>query len=497
VPGPEGLPRDELIALAWRQAGVIEEQAGQIVELRAANAALLQRVQVLERQVSRNSGNSSMPPSSDDLPGRSKPEPKPGRGGGSGRGRGKQRGARGSALSWVADPDERVGHRPQGCCGCGADLAGAQEVGIERSHQVHDLPEVRIRVCQHDVYRVRCGCGAEHVGSLPGGVSSAPSSYGVNIKTLVVYLLIYQHVPVARCAQLIADLAGGRGPSTGFVHGMLARCAAVVAPVITAIKNLILLAWVVGFDETTLRVGAAGEKKYILSASTELATVYHLGGRDLDSFADAGILPGFTGIAVHDRYLNYFHTRWEHLAGHQACTAHLIRDFTDAAQSHPQAHWPAQAQRALRGLIRAWHTARDSGQPEIDLPTRDPLIDEFRQAIRVGLAHVPRIPGPRNRTRQRPGRELLEFCRDREADTLRFCTDTRVWPTNNISERDLRPTKTQQKISGRLTSEDATNDRLAIRSYLDTARKHGIDALTALRQAITGTPWTPPQPVPT
>ena len=25
-------------------------------------------------------------------------------------------------------------------------------------------------------------------------------------------------------------------------------------------------------------------------------------------------------------------------------------------------------------------------------------------------------------------------------------TDTRIWPTNNISERGLRPTKTQQKI---------------------------------------------------
>lgn len=474
---------------------MIEEQAGQILELLAANAALEQRVLVLERQVSRNSGNSSMPPSSDDLPGRSKPEPR--RAKSSGRGRGKQKGARGSALSWVENPNERVPHRPLGCCGCGADLAGAQDVGVERSHQVHDLPEVRLKVCQHDVYRVRCGCGAEYVGSVPGAVSAAPASYGPNIKTLVVYLLVYQHVPVARCAQLIADLTGGKGPSTGFVHGMLARCAAAVAPVITVITALIRLAWVVGFDETTLRVGAAGEKKYILSASTELATVYHLGRRDLDSFADAGILPAFTGIAVHDRYANYFHSRWAHLAGHQACTAHVLRDFTDAAQAHPQAHWPAQAQRALRGLIRAWHTARDTGQPEIDPPTRDPLIDEFRQAIRVGLAHVPRIPGPRHNTRQHPGRDLLEFCRDREADTLRFCTDTRVWPTNNISERDLRPNKTQQKISGRLTSEDATKDRLAIRSYLDTARKHGTDAITALRQAITGNPWTPPQPVPT
>jgi hypothetical protein len=67
----------------------------------------------------------------------------------------------------------------------------------------------------------------------------------------------------------------------------------------------------------------------------------------------------------------------------------------------------------------------------------------------------------------------------------------RIWPTNNISERGVRPTKTQQKISGRLTSEDATQDRLDIRSYIDTARKHGNDALTVLRGLMTGNPWRP------
>ncbi len=40
--------------------------------------------------------------------------------------------------------------------------------------------------------------------------------------------------------------------------------------------------------------------------------------------------------------------------------------------------------------------------------------------------------------------------------------------SNNISERGVRPLKTQQKVSGRLTSEDATQDRLDIRSYIDT-----------------------------
>jgi hypothetical protein len=452
----------------------------------------------LERIISRNSQNSSLPPSSDDvLPGRGRP--KDGKHGDDGarRGRGKQPGGEGRWLGWVPEPDETREHRPVGRCVCGADLAAAVDVRVERAHQVHDLPEIAITVTQHDVWRVCCGCGREHVGALPAGVPAAPSSYGPSLKALVVYLIVYQHVPVERCVRLIADLTGGAAPSTGFVHGMLARCAAVLSEVVALIKTAVTLAAVAGFDETVIRCGPAGRKKYVLSGSTETAVAYHLGGRDLGSFAAFGILPNFAGVAVHDRYACYFHPGWANLAGHQVCLAHLLRDFTDAAESWPDALWPIQAQRALRGLIRAWHAARCQGLGEIPAPVRDPLIGEFRQAVLVGLADIARIPGPKSTTAQPPGRDLLEFCHDRQADLTRFCYDTRIWPTNNISERDLRPTKTQQKISGRLTSEDITQDRLDIRSYIDTARKCGINAMTALREALSGNPWKPPMPAPT
>ena len=67
---------------------------------------------------------------------------------------------------------------------------------------------------------------------------------------------------------------------------------------------------------------------------------------------------------------------------------------------------------------------------------------------------------------------------------------------NNISERGVRPLKTQQKVSGRLASDDVTQDRLDIRSYIDTARKHGLGAYGVLHQVMLGNPWLPPaQPI--
>lgn len=60
-------------------------------------------------------------------------------------------------------------------------------------------------------------------------------------------------------------------------------------------------------------------------------------------------------------------------------------------------------------------------------------------------------------------------------------TICKVPPTSNQTERDLRPAKIQQNISGRLTSEKRTKDRYRIRGYLSTTAKYGHNVMDALR----------------
>ena len=99
---PLDAARDAVIAVQARVIGALAAEnarlAGQVADLAA-------RVERLERLASRNSGNSSMPPSADDLPGRTPPrrEPPAGRK----RKPGKQPGAPGSHLAWSENPDDR------------------------------------------------------------------------------------------------------------------------------------------------------------------------------------------------------------------------------------------------------------------------------------------------------------------------------------------------------------------------------------------------------
>jgi hypothetical protein len=433
-------PADDLAVLAEVQGVLIEVLENRNAELSAQVADLTERLARLERQVSRNSGNSGMPPSADDLPGKVAPEPKPKRGDGKGR-QGKQRGAPGAHLAWSGSPDDTQPLFPQGECGCGRDLGEALDLGVAASHQVIDTPAVTASLTQYDEHAVRCRCGKVHVAAPPAGAGEAGTvTCGLSLQAWVVFLLVMHHVPVERCAGIIEALTGTR-PSDGFVHSMIARAAKAVRGVNMLIRALVITARVLSADETPIRVGPGPRtrKKYLLVACTSLLTYFYLGDRSMETF-DAFVFPDLSGtVIVHDRYRNY-----DKIPGvlHQLCTQHILRDLEDCAQAYPDAVWPGQAAETLRALIHAANTARDKGLAAV--PGED-IADDlvlFRNAVRVGLSEVRRVPGANSK--QKTGRCLLECLRDREDDVLRFTTDLRIPPTSNQAERDLRPSKTQQ-----------------------------------------------------
>ena len=468
--GFEQFSREELLTLVERQARMIEELTARIATQDA-------RILELERRLGRNSGNSSQPPSVDG------PAVSPSRAARrrSARKPGKQPGADGSALFQTSTPDVIVDHVPDACGGCGSDLADAKSAGTVR-RQVHDIPTITPTVTEHRLHKRRCGCGTTTTATAPAGVS-APACYGPNLRALAVYLLVFQHVPVARTAQLIADLTGAR-PSTGWISSVLTSVADLLVDVEKLIKSLIVLAHVIHVDETTSNIN--GARWWLHVASTDKLTAYLLHpSRGRAAITEFDVLPAFGGTVVHDALSLYDAYP---AARHALCCAHLARELVAAAEAHPEQAWPAQALRALYGLNTAAHDARDQQRSAIPPEIADPLLDSWRHALLVGLAEHRRAPG----RRQSKTRNLLERLRDRDAQVLLFARDLRVPFTNNQAERDLRPTKTQLKISGCHRSETTAKAWLRIRAYISTVGKHGDNIYNALRDAVTGNPWKPP-----
>src|SRR5689334_24466630 len=241
------MSREQLLVL-------VGEQAKQIAALTALNEELAAKLARVEHLLSRNSGNSSMPPSRDDDPGRTPPAARKRRGGPQ-RSKGKQRGAPGANLAWVDRPDDQRDRFPQGHCECGQDLADATDLGVVDRYQQHEIPRVSVTVTQYDQHAVRCGCGAVHTAMRPEGARAGPVEYGPNLQAFAVYLMVVQFIPVGRCVELLESLTGAT-PSAGFVHGMLTRAAGLLAEVDQRIRGLITLAYAVCADETPAAGGA-------------------------------------------------------------------------------------------------------------------------------------------------------------------------------------------------------------------------------------------------
>lgn len=461
-----------MLVVVVEQARLLDQQATQI-------QALTEQVKELTRQLGQNSGNSSMPPSTDRGRGPSRQRR------GSARKPGKQPGAPGFTLEIVTDPDEVIDHLPTACGRCGAGLDDAAPAGVV-VRQVRDVPLTEVQIVEHRLHRRTCRCGKVSTAAAPAGVDG-PAVYGPNLRTIAVYLVVYQHVPVERAAQLIADLTGA-APSTGWVSAQVARAADALADVEKLVKTLITLAAVIGVDETSMSI--AGNSQWLHVARTDTLTAYHLHeSRGRVAVNEFGILPAYTGTAVHDALSVYDC----YPARHALCNSHLVRELTAAEQAHPDEHWPVQARTALVELDHHANVARDLGLTAIPANLAAAPLERYEQAVLVGLAQH----RPSDGRKQTKTRNLLQRMRDRNDQILLFTTDLAIPFSNNGSERDLRPVKTQLKISGCHRSAAGARAWLRVRGFISTVRKHGLDVMTALRDAITGNPWQPPIPSPT
>jgi hypothetical protein len=233
----------------------------------------------------------------------------------------------------------------------------------------------------------------------------------------------------------------------------------------------------------------AGRLHWVHSASTSLLTLLTVHAkRGQQAMAAAGVLPGIAGVAVHDGWAPY--RRFEN-ATHALCGAHLLREL-EAIADKPGQGWAAGMAELLVDVKLVADRARAAGCARVDHDARVRLQGRYRRLLADGQAADPPLRAAhRGRVRRSPAANLLARLDRHRDEVLRSLEDTRVPFENNQAERDLRMVKLQQKISGCWRSLAGAEAFLILRSYLSTARKHGMNPLTALRRLFEGHPWLP------
>lgn len=468
--------RREIEDLRESFQSIIEAQRSEIQVLR-------EEVATLRGQISKNSRNSSKPPSSDGL---SKPAPRNLRKK-SGRRPGGQRGHKGETLSMRNDPDDTIVHRVERCEGCGVLLDGVSVTGVER-RQVFDIPPLQIQVIEHQAETKDCPCcGHVSTAAFPKGVT-APVQYGPHVRSIAVYLQQYQLLPFNRTSEIFRDLFSVP-ISAGTLANIISDCSKHVEGATEQIKGILRGAPVAHFDESGISV--EGNLHWLHAASTSWTTYYAIHTkRGTEAMDEIGILPKFQGRAIHDFWKPYL----GYGCDHGLCNAHLLRELIFLHEEHGQ-DW---AKKMIDHLI-AIKEVVDEARDNVGRLTEEQIQKfekRYRRILKTGHAENPAstdVPAKRKRGRPKKSKaqNLIERFEVYPKEILAFMHDFRVPFDNNLSERDIRMIKLRQKISGTFRSEEGGAAFCRIRSYISTARKNAVNVIDAIQSAFAGQPFVP------
>ena len=446
----------ELIKKVEHLSCRLKQAEKEIKQLRRENKDLKARLSKYEHP--KNSGNSSIPPSKDE----NRPKRNTSLREKSGRKPGGQTGRKGNTLRIVENPDSIHKHLPGYCKHCGMDIShlGYEYVG---KLQVTDIPEIKLQVTEHQVFKRLCTCGHVTASEFPAQ-ASAPVSYGNNIESLIGYFYSRQYFPFKRMQEFFKDVFNVP-ISEGGIRYLLDKLVKKALPAYELIKQKLKsnTSLAVGTDETGVKV--AGDKYWAWTWQNNDATFISITDNRGMASIEENFKDGFeNAVLVHDCWKSHFNTT---ALSHQICIAHLLRDLNYLTELYNH-KWS----RVCKSVFKQ----------ALDLKNKMSEVDYYiHNPARTTLEN--RLDFLINYKLDKNHKELITFQKRliKYRDYLfTFLYHPKVPPDNNASERAIRNIKVKQKISGQFKSPNGAFIFAVLRSITDTVIKNNQNVLNSL-----------------
>ena len=434
--------------------GIIKAQATEIALLKEEN-------QALREIIAKNSGNSSKPPSSDGFKKIANSRVK------TGKRPGGQAGHKGTQPKYFANPTKIIDVK-QKTCGCGGKVSYAG--AAYKRKQLAEL-EIKTNVTEYREYTGVCECCGRSVVNRSQLRDSI--TYGDKLKSFVNMLSVEGNISINRISQMITEFTGGLMKlSEGTICKWNKDLSKLLAPSIQTIKEKLLVSPVLHKDETGVWVDTKLNWLHVLS-NDKYTLYYSESRRGKDADIEAGVLPAFKGVLVHDNLKSLYHFE----CTHAECNAHILRYLKGIIESRER-KW---AKDMIDFLLKA-KTAAEKTLSATAILEFHRLYDEILDRGR--LEHL------RDDKLDRYGDDvkLLRRLREYKTEHLRFLSDRSIPFDNNQAERDLRMIKAKSKISGCFRSIDGDGIFATLKSYTSSLRKNGLNIFDALCSAWTAEP---------
>ena len=438
-------------------------------EFRALLQAVIEhyekRIAALEAEVAalkKSPRNSSLPPSTEHphakpAPRRSKTGKKPG--GQPGHPKHER------TLIPVEECQNVVPIKPPACRRCGELLAGSDVQPLR--HQVWEIPEIRPLVTEYQLHRLTCPhCSTSTCGQLPPGVPH--SQAGPRLVALTALLMGCFKQSKRRVALFLEQVLN-QPCSPGWVVKLQNQATAGLTPAYKELAAQLPTEPVLGIDESPTKEARLKSWLWTFVASTY--TVFALRNTRAATVLQELLTETFDGVVNCDRAKMY----WR-IGRPQWCWAHLKRDF-QALIDHPD-HQVKRLGRDLmrptRELFRHWARYRDGTITRTGMLR---LLRPIRQEIDALLLRGVFSGNPK----------LIGMCEplyDHRAWLWTFLDVEHVEPTNNVSERALRPAVIWRKLSFGTQSARGSRFVETILTVVETCHRQSRNSFEFLTAAM-------------
>lgn len=418
-------------------------------------AARISELEALVGKPRKTSKNSHVPPSKDDFGKRGSRGPK------AKAGKRPARAGKHRPLAETPDKTERV--MAAACGQCGTDVSSQIQRCRHRYDHI-DLPPIRPIVTRIELFGGRCrGCGRRYRAEAPAGMEPG-TPFGPGIRSLLAYLHHSHHVGFERLSRIAAELFG-LTISQGAIANAFRRMKAGMTAATRAITDKLLTARIIASDETTTRTNGIAHWQWVFLSKD--AVLHKIAPRRARSVAEEVLGGHQPDVWVSDRYAGQQELGKEH----QVCLAHVLRDVQYAIDCGDTAFAP-KIRDHLRWAIRIGK--RRSSLKDTTLAAYAAKADNLlTRLMQMPIAHP-------------AGRVLLKQIKAWRGKFFVFLTNRDVPATNNVSEREIRPSVVFRKVTNGFRSDWGAQIHAGYRSVTGTARLTGKSALVAIRELVDG-----------
>jgi transposase len=360
------------------------------------------------------------------------------------------------------DPDQVIIAKAKVCPHCGQ---GVPEEGqsLQAVYDKIEVPPIKPIVTRVEQYGGRCiSCGQPYVAPVPAGLEPG-TPFGASVQSLATYLRYTHAISYERLSALLAQVFGldiSEGGLANLFQGVKGRLDQRVAEILTRLRSGRLIC----SDETSARVNGRQQWEWVFqNAEVCIHVIRPSRGQGVIQEVLGAHRPTIWVSDLYSAQKNHPAEAW------QVCLAHQLRDCQFALEVGDTVFAP----RMQRVLLRAFaiHKRRDT----LAASTLYQYRCDLRRRVDRCLASQPTNPH---------GLRLQKRYTKIQENLFLFLEDASIPPTNNASEQAIRMSTVFRKVTNGFRSDWGRDLFAAVRSVVNTGKRHGLAAFQAIQKAL-------------